>query len=93
MAKKSRRTRNTPRLSSAQLAGAADVQLPRAEQAAQAAQVAQAAPRRRSGEGGRAPVREDYTYVISDLKRIAVLAGSLFVIMIVLSFILPQIIR
>ncbi len=87
MAKKSRRTRNTPRLSSAQLSGAADVQLPRAEVAAQAA------PRQRSGGGGRANVREDYSYVTSDLRRIAVLAGSLLVIMIVLSFILPQIIR
>ena len=87
MAKKSRRTRNTPRLSSTQLAGAADVQLPRGPEAAQAA------PRRRSGEGGRAAVREDYTYVRSDLRRIAILAGSLFAIMIVLSFVLPQIIR
>lgn len=30
----------------------------------------------------------DYTYVINDLKRIGVLAGSFFVILIVLSFIL-----
>ena len=30
----------------------------------------------------------DYTYVINDLKRIGVLAGSFFVILVVLSFIL-----
>jgi hypothetical protein len=30
----------------------------------------------------------DYTYVINDLKRIGVLAGSFFIILVVLSFIL-----
>jgi hypothetical protein len=30
----------------------------------------------------------DYTYVIKDLKRIGILAGSFFVILVVLSFIL-----
>jgi hypothetical protein len=33
-------------------------------------------------------LREDYSYVYSDLKRIAVLAGSILAIMIILSFII-----
>jgi hypothetical protein len=40
---------------------------------------------------GRSAVGEfkpDYSYVISDLKRIGILAGSFFVILIVLSFFL-----
>lgn len=35
----------------------------------------------------------DYTYVIKDLKRIGTLAGSFFVLLIALSFILPLIIK
>ena len=35
----------------------------------------------------------DYTYVIKDLKRIGTLAGTFFVILIALSFILPLIQR
>lgn len=35
----------------------------------------------------------DYTYVIKDLKRIGALAGTFFVILIALSFILPLIQR
>ncbi len=35
----------------------------------------------------------DYTYVIHDLRRIAVLAGSFLAILIILSFILPSLIR
>jgi hypothetical protein len=35
----------------------------------------------------------DYTYVKHDLRRIGTLAGSFFAILIVLSFILPYIIR
>lgn len=31
----------------------------------------------------------DYTYVVKDLKRIGVLAGSFFIILIALAFILP----
>jgi hypothetical protein len=31
----------------------------------------------------------DYTYIKSDLKRIGVLAGSFFALLIILSFILP----
>lgn len=85
MAKKSRRTRNTPRLSSAQLAGvAAPSSLPRVD-----------GPAARQG-GERAPrglVREDYSHVISDLKRIGTIAGALLAIMLILSFVLPQIIR
>lgn len=30
----------------------------------------------------------DYTYVISDLKRIGILAGSFFVVLVILAFIL-----
>ena len=86
MAKKSRRTRSTPRLSSAQLTGLTESSLPSTEGFV---------PARRSAESAqRMPVaREDYSYVISDLKRIAVLAGSLFAIMIVLAFVLPYVIR
>ena len=49
-----------------------------------------------SGSGWRAPTRssvaqtirpEDYGYVYSDLRRIAVLAGSIFLVLIALSFI------
>jgi hypothetical protein len=35
----------------------------------------------------------DYTYVKRDLRRIAILAGSIFAVLIVLSFILPLILR
>lgn len=35
----------------------------------------------------------DYTYVVKDLKRIGALAGTFFIILIALSFILPQIIK
>jgi hypothetical protein len=35
----------------------------------------------------------DYTYVRSDLKRIGILAGSFFVLLIALSFIVPLIIK
>ncbi len=35
----------------------------------------------------------DYTYVIHDLRRIGVLAGSFFAILIVLSFVLPYILH
>jgi len=37
--------------------------------------------------------KPDYTHVISDLKRIGILAGSFFVILVALSFILPMIMR
>ena len=37
---------------------------------------------------GQSEFKPDYSYVISDLKRIGVLAGSFFVILIVLSFFL-----
>jgi hypothetical protein len=40
-----------------------------------------------------AEFKPDYTHVISDLKRIGTLAGSFFVILIVLSFVLPLIIK
>lgn len=35
----------------------------------------------------------DYTYVVKDLKRIGVLAGSFFVLLIALSFVVPLIIK
>ena len=47
--------------------------------------VAAAARRSLSGE-----FNPDYTYVIKDLKRIGTLAGSFFVILIVLSFFLNK---
>jgi hypothetical protein len=37
--------------------------------------------------------RPDYSAVIKDLKRIGILAGSFFVLLIALSFIIPQIMR
>lgn len=48
------------------------------------------------GFGRRATTTEfnpDYTYVMKDLKRIGTLAGTFFVILIALSFILPLIQR
>jgi hypothetical protein len=85
MAKKSRRARNTPRLSSAQLAGASTLSpLPRTDGAA---------PRQGGERVGRGLVREDYSHVLSDLKRIGTIAGALLLIMVVLSFVLPLIIR
>ena len=35
----------------------------------------------------------DYTYIKRDLKRIGVLAGSFFVLLIALSFVLPLIVK
>ncbi len=46
-----------------------------------------AEPRAGRAEGPRAPTF-DYTYVIRDLKRIGVLAGSFITILVVLSFII-----
>ena len=40
-----------------------------------------------------APLNYDYSYVYRDLRRIAILAVSFFVILIALSFFLPQIYR
>ena len=85
MAKKSRRTRNTPRLSSAQLAGVtAQSSLPRADGTA---------PRQGGERAARGLVREDYSHVMSDLKRIGTIAGALLLIMIVLYFVLPLVMR
>jgi hypothetical protein len=44
----------------------------------------------RTSDGGFNP---DYSYVISDLRRIGVLAGSFFVGLIVLAFIVPLFLR
>lgn len=41
-----------------------------------------------SGRRAQAEFNPDYTYIIKDLKRIGVLAGSFFIILIALSFIL-----
>jgi hypothetical protein len=38
--------------------------------------------------GGPAPLTFDYTYVYRDLRRIAILAGSAFAILIILSFVI-----
>ena len=49
-----------------------------------------------SGNGARTSDREfnpDYSYVISDLRRIGVLAGSFFVVLIVLAILVPLILR
>ena len=35
----------------------------------------------------------DYTYVKRDLRRIGILAGSIFLVLIALSFVLPMILR
>ncbi len=53
------------------------------------------APSRSFSRRASAPVEfnPDYSYIIKDLKRIGVLAGSFFVILIALSFILPLIQR
>jgi len=39
------------------------------------------------------PVAFDYTHIKKDLKRIGVLAGSFIVILVVLSFVLPLVIK
>jgi hypothetical protein len=49
-----------------------------------------------SGNGARASDREfnpDYGYVISDLRRIGILAGSFFILLIVLAVLMPYILR
>jgi hypothetical protein len=49
-----------------------------------------------SGNGARTSDREfnpDYSYVISDLRRIGVLAGSFFAFLIVLAIVMPYILR
>jgi hypothetical protein len=43
---------------------------------------------RRSAAAPQAEFNPDYTYVVNDLKRIGLLAGSFFVVLIVLSFII-----
>ncbi len=84
MPKKSRRARNAPRLSSAQLSGTAPTTaLPNSQAGRLSASRAYGATVR----------QEDYSHVVSDLKRIAVLAGSILVVMIVLAFVLPYVIR
>jgi len=45
-------------------------------------------PRESSGAGRASEFKPDYTYVIKDLKRIAVLAGAIIAGLIVLSFFL-----
>jgi len=54
-----------------------------------------AAPSRSFSRRASAPVEfnPDYTYIIKDLKRIGILAGTFFVILIAISFILPLIQR
>ena len=86
MAKKSRRARSTPRLTSAQLVGAGEGQTGvRAEAGARRIGPTEA-PRARL-------VHEDYSHVIGDLKRIALVAGSLLAIMVVLAIVLPYVVR
>jgi hypothetical protein len=49
-----------------------------------------------SGNGARTPdggFNPDYGYVISDLRRIGVLAGIFFVALVLLAFIVPLILR
>jgi hypothetical protein len=49
-----------------------------------------------SGNGARTSDREfnpDYSYVISDLRRIGVLAGSFFILLIILAILIPFILR
>ncbi len=43
---------------------------------------------RAHGRSGVAEFKPDYTYVKQDLKRIGILAGSFFVVLVVLSFFL-----
>ncbi|HEY58080.1 MAG TPA: hypothetical protein G4O04_06040 [Anaerolineae bacterium] len=43
-------------------------------------------PRRSARRGGRVEFNPDYSYVKSDLRRIATLAGSFIFLMVVLSF-------
>ncbi len=81
MTKKSRRTRNTPRLSAAQLAGSAETpSLTRAERAERVEREMARTTR---------VTKEDYSYVTGDLRRIAVLAVTFFAIMIILAIALP----
>ena len=49
-----------------------------------------------SGNGARTSdvgFNPDYTYVISDLRRIGTLAGIFFVVLIVLAFVIPLVLR
>ncbi len=48
---------------------------------------------RRATAGGPVEFNPDYSYIVSDLKRVGVLAGTFFVILIALSFILPMIMK
>jgi hypothetical protein len=54
-----------------------------AAKAAKPAASKSATPRKRPGE-----FQPDYGYVVKDLKRIAILAGSFLVLLVVLSFVL-----
>lgn len=65
---------------------APELEVPQVTVAETATPVRAAASSRRAG--GAAEFNPDYSYVISDLKRIGVLAGAFFVILVVLSFIL-----
>jgi hypothetical protein len=86
MAKKSRRTRSTPRLSASQLVGARG--------ATENMVMPSGAARRAVADAPRSSLaREDYSHVRQDLKRIAVLAASFITVMVILSFVLPQIMR
>ncbi len=64
-------------------------------QAAPSGPVVAAAPVERAGASpssrrGAVEFNPDYSYVIKDLKRIGTLAGSFFVILVILSFILNR---
>jgi hypothetical protein len=66
------------------------VRTPMVDAAPQAAEtpVARSSFSRRTASAAPAEFNPDYTYVVNDLKRIGTLAGTFFVILIVLSFII-----
>ncbi len=65
-------------------------QVSKGTQSSTAETVESAAPVQRTTLGGRsAPAAPDYSYVKNDLRKIGILAGSMFAAMILLYFILP----
>lgn len=93
MAKKTKRKVSQVSVSASQAAGQAMV-VEAPEAPVSAAPVTSFAPRTFNRKAATTTeFNPDYTYVVSDLKRIGTLAGAFFVLLIALSFILPLIIK
>ncbi len=94
MAKKTKRKVSQVGVSSSQMAGSAAVAEAPAAPVTVASPATSAAPRTFNRKATTAAeFNPDYTYVVKDLKRIGALAGTFFVLLIALSFILPLIIK